>query len=534
MKINEIITEGYWDNVDKGFGINTHPGAQSVNPAGAQAYQTRQDWGQGIDNATAAQTAQLSARQEQGQQAQQQRLNTLTNWFTQTARKSGNRINQSVLNNQVFKSRLNTRQKQDLLKQLTDTLTKQGITVSNDIPAPLPTLDPNMVPTASAPTAPLSAVDTNHINAAPNPEEKAVRQQIIQKQQQAASGGNPSQRTNTIAARKAGFNSISDYYADMNRRLVNPDKNISAQAQRELAQYTANVKADKAAQAQAQNRNFPQAGPTGNYGAGAAVPSGGQTESIGGAPWKMKTKLTEGGNAIPESVPVNKEDVAGIIATAKSLLPQQLLKNLQADIGSAGYKLQSGDIDLMVEAADVIRFFKTENEKDPVKAAKKAFEAYLVKKGVRVCVNGRNVSIAVPYKEQSSRQNKVAQVDLMVIHDANIVAPYHQHGPRGMYDTDAEFKGQPIFILMNSIGKALNLKFDAFGAKLMDRDTNNVVARDRDAVAKILLNKKATADDLNSVKTILRALENDPKREAKLAQAREDAKKGLINLPEMV
>jgi len=46
-----------------------------------------------------------------------------------------------------------------------------------------------------------------------------------------------------------------------------------------------------------------------------------------------------------------------------------------------------------------------------------------------------------------------------------------------------------------------------------------------------LLNPDATADDLNSVKSILRALKDDPERDAKLAQARESAAKGIINLP---
>ena len=242
--------------------------------------------------------------------------------------------------------------------------------------------------------------------------------------------------------------------------------------------------------------------------------------------------LNEGGNAIPESTPVNKEDVADVVTAAKEALPKQLLKNLQTDIGSAGYKLQSGDIDIFVEAADVVAFFKTQNEKDPVKVAKKKFETYFIEKGIRAVVNGRNVSIAVPYNEKASNLQKIAQVDVMVIQDASIVAPYHQHGPRGMYDSEPEFKGQPIFLLINSIGKALGLKFDAFGGKLMKRDDNAVVARTRDEVAKLLFNPKATGDDLNSVKTMMRALANDPKRDEKLAQARDDQKKGLLTLPE--
>lgn len=234
--------------------------------------------------------------------------------------------------------------------------------------------------------------------------------------------------------------------------------------------------------------------------------------------------LKEGGNAIPSSIPVAKADVAGIVAAAKKLLPAPLLKRIQTDIGSAGYKVESGDIDVMVEAEDVVSLFQTHNEKNPVLAAKKALEAYFRGKGIEAKTNGNNVSIGIPYGKA------VAQVDVMVIHDASIVAPYHQHGPRGSYG-DPEFKGQPIFILMNSIGKALGYKFDAFGAKLLRRDDNTVVARDRDSVAKVLLNPTATGDDLNSVKSILRALASDPMKDAKLAQAREDELKGIITLP---
>ena len=244
--------------------------------------------------------------------------------------------------------------------------------------------------------------------------------------------------------------------------------------------------------------------------------------------------LTEGGNAIIESDRINREDIAGVIASAKTMIPKQLLKNMQLDIGSSGYKLDSGDIDLFVEATDVVALFKTQGEKDPVKVAKKKLEAFFTQKGIHAVTNGRNVSIGVPYRQKTSNQEKVAQVDVMVIQDAAIVAPYHQHGPRGMYDQEPDFKGEPIFIVMNSIGKYLGLKFDAFGGKLMKRDDNTVVARDRDSVAKILLNPKATGDDLNSVKTIFRALANDPKKEEKLAQARQDAadpKRG-ITLPE--
>lgn len=249
-------------------------------------------------------------------------------------------------------------------------------------------------------------------------------------------------------------------------------------------------------------------------------------------------RIYEGGNAIAASTPVEQVDVPTVVNLAKLAIPTALLRGLQLNIGSAGFKIDaagkpipSGDIDLMVEASDVVAVFKTQDDaKDPVLAAKKAMKTYFEAKGIEANINGRNVSIGVQYQSKSGEQ-KTAQVDLMVIQDAAIVAPYHQHGPRGMY-SDPTFKGQANFVLMSSIAKHLGLKFDPFGAKLVRRDTGELVGRTRDEVAKILLTPQATGDDLNSVKSIMAALANDPDRDAKLAQARSDAAKGLITLPE--
>jgi hypothetical protein len=118
-----------------------------------------------------------------------------------------------------------------------------------------------------------------------------------------------------------------------------------------------------------------------------------------------------------------------------------------------------------------------------------------------------------------------------VIVDAKRVADWHQHGPRGMYK-DPDFKAAHLFILLNSIGKFLGLKTDAFAGKVMRRDDNTVVADNRADAAKILLNKDAKPSDLDSVKSILQALASDPDRDAKLSQARDDEAKGLIKLHE--
>ena len=100
-----------------------------------------------------------------------------------------------------------------------------------------------------------------------------------------------------------------------------------------------------------------------------------------------------------------------------------------------------------------------------------------------------------------------------------------------MYD-DPGFKAAHLYILLNSIAKFLGLKVDAFAGTVARRDNNEVVADNRKAAAKILLNPNAKEDDLNSVATIMAALKNDPDREGKLAQARQDVAKGTLTLPE--
>jgi hypothetical protein len=230
--------------------------------------------------------------------------------------------------------------------------------------------------------------------------------------------------------------------------------------------------------------------------------------------------LTEGGNVFDDVTAIKKEYVPKIINDIQGLMPDGI--KIIPHIGSAGYKVESGDMDVFVDAAEIQQFFNAKDEKQAKVALRKFIEA----KGFQCALSGRNVHVRMPVPDGS-----FVQVDVMVIPDASRVAPFHQHGLSGQYN-DPEFKGGELFILYSSIAKALGLKFSPFEGKLVDRTTNEVVANDKDAVAKILLNPNATGADLASVKTILKALANDPRKEEKLAQAREAAKKNLLRLPE--
>jgi hypothetical protein len=237
--------------------------------------------------------------------------------------------------------------------------------------------------------------------------------------------------------------------------------------------------------------------------------------------------LYEGGNVFDNTSAVARENVATVVDTVRRDLPSGLQRQVMSDIGSAGYKVESGDIDLFIDERATIKNFGTED----VVQAKKALAQYFQAKGYAVSIKGRNVHVNVPYV--AGDKQLFAQVDIMVIPDAKRVADWHQHGPRGMYD-DPTFKGNQLFILLNSIGKYLGLKVDAFSGTVMRRDNNEVVADNRNDAAKILLNPGATAGDLNSVASVLKALEGDPDKEGKLAQAKQDQTKGVLTLPETV
>jgi hypothetical protein len=236
--------------------------------------------------------------------------------------------------------------------------------------------------------------------------------------------------------------------------------------------------------------------------------------------------LYEGGNVFDNTADVPKEYVGTVVDTVKRELPSALQSQLIPNIGSAGFKVASGDIDVFLDERALLKNFGVED----VKQAKTALAQYFSAKGYATKLSGRNVHVDVPYQAQDGK-TYYAQVDIMVIANAKGVADWHQHGPRGSYD-DPGFKANHLYILLNSIGKALGVKVDAFGGTVMRRDDNTVVADNREDAAKLLLNPGAHAADLNSVATVMKALEGDPDKEAKLAQARQDQSKGLLTLPE--
>ena len=139
----------------------------------------------------------------------------------------------------------------------------------------------------------------------------------------------------------------------------------------------------------------------------------------------------------------------------------------------------------------------------------------------RDCVkkSGTNVHFRTPIA--GNPKNGFVQTDFMFMKNLG-VGKFFLTAP-----ADSQYKGQDRNILVNSVAKALGYKLDQRRG-IINRADEQVVETDPDKIAKLLLNPSATKDDLYSVETIIQALAKDPKKDEKLATARDHfAKAGV-------
>ena len=66
---------------------------------------------------------------------------------------------------------------------------------------------------------------------------------------------------------------------------------------------------------------------------------------------------------------------------------------------------------------------------------------------------------------------------------------------------------------------------------MKDRATGELITTDPGEIAELILYKGATPKDLSGVEAVVTALQRDPQRDAKLAQARADLEPKGIELP---
>ena len=216
--------------------------------------------------------------------------------------------------------------------------------------------------------------------------------------------------------------------------------------------------------------------------------------------------IFEGGNVFKDAdgraltQRINQADVKPTLAWLEELVPG--LDLLNNTLGSTGIKDTSGDLDIAVDANKVTK-----------EQLQHRLEQWAVSHGFKPQEWVRKSGTAVHFKTPiTGRPDRgYVQTDFMLMNNV----PWSKF-VLGAMPADSKFKGRERNVLMNSLAKSMGYKLNQI-AGIADRATNKIITDDPDRVAKMLLNKTATRQDLASVESILQALSTDPQRDAKLA-----------------
>jgi hypothetical protein len=224
--------------------------------------------------------------------------------------------------------------------------------------------------------------------------------------------------------------------------------------------------------------------------------------------------LTEGGNVFKDAqkqVLTRRINQAEIMPTVKWLETVTGL-DLTSDInpktglprkwlGSTGKKPTSGDLDLQVDANEISKDELVNRLSQWVTKNKLGDQEYVAKSGV-------SVHFLTPIGGDAKRG--YAQTDFMFTHKPrwNQFVLYT--------DPTSDFKGASRNVLINSMAKSLGYKLNQNDG-IMDRNSNQLITDDPDKTAQLLLNPRATEEDLGSVERIMAVLKTDPQRDKKIA-----------------
>lgn len=224
--------------------------------------------------------------------------------------------------------------------------------------------------------------------------------------------------------------------------------------------------------------------------------------------------LNEGGNVFkdatgkPLTQRINQADVMPTAQWLEQITGLDLTKEKDKRdgkpikwLGSTGRKADSGDLDMSVDAQEMSKdqlvsvLTKWCNSKgvDPARYVKKTGSAV----HFFTAING-------------NPKNGFVQTDFMFSNKPRWTQFVLSSDPRSQY------KGALRNIMMNSMAKALGYKLNQNDG-IMDRASNDLITDDPSMVAQMLLSPNSTVADLYSVEAILKALEADPKRAAKIA-----------------
>lgn len=210
-------------------------------------------------------------------------------------------------------------------------------------------------------------------------------------------------------------------------------------------------------------------------------------------------KLFEGGNVVPNAVPIKKSNFAAAMTNLQKVLPKGV--NIYP-IGSAGKKEISSDIDALIDASELMTAFPAKE----LKLSRKALEDYFKEKGLFAARTGVSIHVGIP----TGAGNEIVQVDLMAVENAKNAQPLHTHDY-----SDPTMKGGTLHAMwadlanMSQTQGHASLMMSPYKG-LVDRETKELVTSDKDAIAKIIIGPTATADDMGNPTKMMKALQQYP------------------------
>lgn len=199
-----------------------------------------------------------------------------------------------------------------------------------------------------------------------------------------------------------------------------------------------------------------------------------------------------GGNVFQGTSDFDQKDIPAMMAQLNPILAKIGIKGHVIGSGAtptAGKK--SGDLDVMIDQDVLAQKFKISSPKD----IKIALEKMLQQSGFETAKSGVNVHVKVVLDDTAH------QVDLMVVPHAELVSKFHVHDlPKG-----SPYKGKNKQLAIWWLSKQAGYNWSAFKG-LVDAQTKEVISRDMDQIAKMIIGPNASARDLGSVESIMAAL----------------------------
>jgi hypothetical protein len=215
----------------------------------------------------------------------------------------------------------------------------------------------------------------------------------------------------------------------------------------------------------------------------------------------MTKIVNEGGNVVPDAQEMTRQDFPLVMANLKKVLPQGIQLY---PIGSAGQKDISSDIDVLVDAAELMKVFPAKE----LKLSRQALEAHFKSKGLFAARTGVSIHVGIPIGETK----RLVQVDIMAVENAAAAQPLHTHD----YSRDPKMKGGTLHAIWADLANMsstpeLNTMMSPYKG-LVNRDTKQLITANKDEIAKHIIGPTATAADMGSVDAILDALKPYPEK----------------------